>query len=99
MLANDGGMRAAVGEALSAISTDRLPRTLFAQSDEPLPQPPSHWLFVPSPTGYALREHTGPDPARGGVLVLDGVEYRVTRVGGSPFLDGLPCAYLERVVD
>ena len=92
-------MRAAVGEALSAISTERLPRTLFAQSNELVPQPASHWLFVPSPLGYALREHAGPDPVRGGVLVLDGVEYRITRVGGSPFLDGLPCAYLERLAD
>ena len=97
VLADERGMRTAVDEAISAISTARLPRSLFAQRDELLPAPTSYWLFIPSPSGYSVREHTGSAPPRGGDLVLDEVTYRVALVGRSPFLDGRMCAYLERM--
>jgi len=97
VLANERGMRTAVDEAISAISTARLPRSLFAQRDEIPPAATSYWLFVPSPSGYSVREHTGSAPPRGGDLVLDEVTYRVALIGRSPFLDGRMCAYLERM--
>jgi len=89
-------MRTAVGEAISTISTARLPQWLFEQSEEPPRQSLWHWLFVPATTGYAVREHGGPAPARGDRFLLDGVEYGVSVVRHSPFLDGRLCAYLQR---
>lgn len=101
VVTDERGMRAAVGEALSTISTARLPQWLFEQSEEPeeLAEPPqegpSHWLFVPAPTGYSVRERAGPPPARGDRFRLDGIEYRTSVVSRSPFRDGRRCAYLQ----
>ena len=89
---DDGGMRAVVGEARSAISASRLPERLFEPSERRL----SFWLFVPSSSGYAVREEEGDPPSRGEYVALDDVGYRVTTVGPSPFRDGRQCAYLER---
>ena len=98
-------MRAAVGEAISAVPASRLPRLLFrgaeaAEADPappaPDPRPTLYWLLVPSPQGYSVAEHRSAEPLeRGSALALNGLEYRVAVVAPSPFLDGRPCAYLE----
>jgi hypothetical protein len=102
--ADERGMRAAVGEAISAVPASRLPRLLFRGAEgaaadpvpAPDPQPTVYWLLVPSPQGYSVAEHRSAEPLeRGSPLAHDGLDYRVAVVAPSPFLDGRPCAYLE----
>jgi hypothetical protein len=88
----ENDMRAAVGEARSAISASRLPERLFEPSERRV----SFWLFVPSPAGYTVCEESGDPPRRGENVELDGVPYLVASVRASPFLDGRRCVYLER---
>lgn len=85
-------MRALVGEARSAISSSRLPERLFEPSEKRV----AFWLFVPSPSGYAVREEDGDPPVRGEYVELDGLGYRVSTVGPSPFRDRRQCVYLTR---
>ena len=92
MATDDVDMRAAVGEARSAISAARLPERLFEPSERRV----SFWLFVPSTSGYTVCEEGGDPPTRGEHVELDGIPYRVSALGPSPFLDGRLCAYLER---
>ena len=70
---------------------------------EPVPEPaerveePPPLLFVASPTGYRLAEHTGAALSPGDrVQLVDGT-YRVLRLGPSPLPgDRRRCAFLER---
>jgi hypothetical protein len=57
-----------------------------------------HLVFSGAADGYQLLERSGPPPAPGGTVELDGVSYLVVRVGAAP-LPGtsLRCAYLNRV--
>lgn len=56
----------------------------------------SYWLFVPSPSGYALAEWEGEERlTRGSEVVVDGESFSVAVVARSPLLDGRACAYLE----
>lgn len=87
-------MRAAVGEAMSSISASRLPERLFEPSEKRV----TFWLFVPSPSGYTMRDEDGEPPSRGEFVELDGIGYRVSTIGPSPFRDGRPCIYLERAL-
>ena len=58
----------------------------------------AHLLFIPSASGYALIEFSGPDPPSGTLLAVDGVNYVVRRVGASPFPGTrLRCVFLEPV--
>ena len=62
------------------------------------PSPPEGWVtFVPSPSGYRLAERDGVPPGRGAVVDVDGMPFRVLRLGPSPLPgDRRRCAFLER---
>lgn len=64
---------------------------------EPEPER-AHLLFVPLPTGYALLEREGPPPASGALVDVDGLGFRIVRVGCAP-LPGrdLRCAFLLHI--
>jgi hypothetical protein len=54
------------------------------------------WLFVPAPSGYSLVTYELGEPLlRGDPIRLDGREYRVAVVAGSPIRDGRKCLYLD----
>ena len=82
------------------------PRAREAPNPGPKPapkSPPSPWpatghlLLVSTPAGYRLLEREGPPPARGALLDVDDVGFRVLRLGPSPLPgDWRRCAYLER---
>jgi hypothetical protein len=60
-------------------------------------QPPSdgrHLVWLWKPTGYELREETGPPPAIGSEVSDGELRLRVTKIGPSPLPgDSRPCAY------
>jgi len=52
--------------------------------------------LVCAPSGYSLRQLDGEAPARGGSVMVDGVEHVVAKVGRSPLPgDSRRCAYLD----
>jgi hypothetical protein len=56
-----------------------------------------HVLFVPGPDGYRLLARDGDPPSAVDVLELDGVRFRVLRLGPSPLQgDQRRCAFLEQ---
>lgn len=77
-------------------SAEPAPPDLVLAEAAKLPSTTLYWLLVPSPRGYTVAEHrTAQRIARGSVIALDGVSYRVAVVAPSPFRDGRRCAYLE----
>lgn len=63
----------------------------------PRPAVAGHVLFVPSPEGYRLLERDGAPPARGDLLDVEGLRFRVFRLGPSPLPgDRRRCVCLER---
>ena len=53
-------------------------------------------VFAPGATGYELSQHAGAPPEVGVVAELDGVEFRVVKIGRSPLpADPRRCAYLD----
>jgi hypothetical protein len=53
-------------------------------------------VFISKPTGYELREETGPPPEVGSELESDGARLRVTKLAPSPLPnDARPCAYVQ----
>ena len=58
--------------------------------------PSRHLVFMPAEGVYSLAELPGPAPKSGADASVDGVGYRVSRVGPSPLPDDRRrCAYLE----
>ena len=55
-----------------------------------------HLVFIPVEGVYALAERTGPAPMEGADEEIDGIRFRVTRIGGSPLpSDKRRCAFLQ----
>ena len=55
-----------------------------------------HLVFMPVEGVYALAERPGPAPMEGADEEIDGIRFRVTRIGGSPLpSDKRRCAFLE----
>jgi hypothetical protein len=53
-------------------------------------------VFIWKPSGYELREESGPPPDVGAELEADGAKVRVTKVAASPLPnDARPCAYVQ----
>jgi hypothetical protein len=76
--------------ALPALTTEP------AQPAEAEPVP-GHVLFVAAPAGYRLLQRDGAPPAWGEALELEGVGFRVVRLGPSPLpADRRRCAFVER---
>jgi chromosome segregation ATPase len=56
----------------------------------------AHVVFLPGAEGYALEARPGPAPDVGSEEELDGLRFRVTRIGRSPLpADKRQCAFLE----
>jgi hypothetical protein len=75
---------------------------------QPAPEPPpsgppprpaaaqAHIFFVGGPHGYRVVERDGPPPVHGDTVEVDGLPYRVLRLGPSPLPgDTRPCAFVE----
>jgi predicted nucleic acid-binding Zn-ribbon protein len=57
---------------------------------------PDHVVFLPGESGYHLAQLAGPPPEAGALTEIEGVAFRVLKVGRSPLpADPRRCAYLE----
>jgi murein DD-endopeptidase MepM/ murein hydrolase activator NlpD len=70
--------------------------TVAASATQPEEAFPDHVVFLPGESGYHLAELAGPPPEAGAVTEIEGVAFRVLKVGRSPLPDDpRRCAYLE----
>jgi septal ring factor EnvC (AmiA/AmiB activator) len=70
--------------------------TVAASATPPEEAFPDHVVFLPGTSGYHLAELAGPPPEAGAVTEIEGVAFRVLKVGRSPLPDDpRRCAYLE----
>lgn len=73
-----------------------LPEPVVEPAAAPEPGVAGWVAYVPSPHGYRLVVERGAPPARGATIAIEGVTFRVLRVGRSPLPgDRRRCAYLE----